>query len=64
MQLYLPKWDQKGDFELRKVFAYLGLQKMLQTATDFNSIQPGLKIKRPGSPPRSPWRRKARLPLL
>ena len=43
-QLYLPKWDHKSSFELRKVFASLGLREMLQTETDFDSIQPGLKI--------------------
>mgnify|MGYP000341705600 FL=1 len=45
VQIFLPKWEQKGDFELRKVFTDLGLQTMLQTATDFDSIQRGLKIQ-------------------
>ena len=47
-QLYLPRWDHKSNFELRKVFASLGLREMLQTETDFSSIQPGLKIKQAG----------------
>ena len=47
-QLYLPRWDHKSSFELRKVFASLGLREMLQTETDFNSIQPGLRIKQAG----------------
>lgn len=47
-QLYLPRWDHKNSFELRKVFASLGLREMLQTKTDFNSIQPGLRIKQAG----------------
>lgn len=47
-QLYLPKWDQKSNFELRRVFASLGLLEMLQTETDFDSIQPRLKITEAG----------------
>ena len=47
-QLYLPRWEQKSNFELRKVFAALGLQEMLQTATGFDSIQRGLKIRQAG----------------
>lgn len=47
-QLYLPRWDQKSTFELRKVFADLGLRETLQTETDFNSIQHGLKITQAG----------------
>ncbi|TQJ58463.1 serpin B [Arthrobacter sp. SLBN-83] len=43
-QIYLPHWDEKSSFELREVFAGLGLRKMLETETDFDSIQPGLKI--------------------
>jgi len=43
-QIYLPHWDDKSSFELREVFAGLGLRKMLDTETDFDSIQPGLKI--------------------
>lgn len=48
VQISLPKWEQEGDFELRKIFTDLGLQKMLQTATDFDSIQRGLKITQAG----------------
>ena len=47
-QLYLPRWDQKSNFELRKVFAGLGLQGMLNTETGFNSIQRGLKTQQAG----------------
>ena len=45
-QLFLPTWDQKSKFDLRKVFASLGLQEMLQTETGFDSIQRGLKIEK------------------
>ncbi|MET3921194.1 serpin family protein [Arthrobacter sp. UYEF20] len=45
MQIYLPRWDQKSSFDLRKVFAALGLQEMLQTESDFNAIQQGMVIK-------------------
>jgi serpin B len=44
----LPRWDHKSSFELRKVFASLGLREMLQTEADFDSIQTGLKIKQAG----------------
>lgn len=44
VQISLPKWEQESSFELRQVFTDLGLQKMLQTGTDFDSIQHGLKI--------------------
>ncbi|SFT77619.1 serpin family protein [Arthrobacter sp. ov118] len=47
-QLYLPRWDQKSNFELRKVFAGLGLQGMLNTVTGFDPIQRGLKIQQAG----------------
>ncbi len=47
-QLYLPQWDHKSSFDLRKVFASLGLREMLQTESDFDSIQHGLKIKQAG----------------
>lgn len=47
-QLSLPQWDQKSTFELREVFASLGLRETLQTETDFNSIQRGLKITQAG----------------
>jgi serine protease inhibitor len=45
VQLYLPRWDQASNFELRKVFAALGLQEMLQTETGFDAIQQGLRIE-------------------
>lgn len=45
-QLFLPKWDQKSTFDLREVFASMGLQEMLLTETGFDSIQPGLKIEK------------------
>ncbi|KQN89033.1 serpin family protein [Arthrobacter sp. Leaf69] len=48
VQIFLPRWDHKTDFELRKVFTDLGLQKMLHTKTDFNAIQRGLKIQAAG----------------
>ena len=48
IQLSLPRWDQKSTFELRKVFGDLGLRETLQTETDFNSIQHGLKITQAG----------------
>lgn len=48
VQIILPKWEQKSSFELRKVFTGLGLQEMLNTGTDFNSIQRGLKIQAAG----------------
>ena len=48
MQIFLPRWDHKNDFELRKVFTDLGLQEMLHTETDFNAIQRGLKIQAAG----------------
>jgi serpin B len=44
----LPQWDQKSNFDLRRVFAGLGLREMLETETDFNSIQHGLKIMQAG----------------
>jgi serpin B len=45
VQIIVPKWDHKSSFELRKIFTDLGLQEMLNTATDFDSIQRGLKIQ-------------------
>ena len=45
VQISLPKWEQESSFELRQVFTDLGLQTMLQTGTDFDSIQHGLKIQ-------------------
>jgi serpin B len=47
-QLYLPRWDQKSNFELRKVFGSLGLREMLHTESDFDSIQSGLMITQAG----------------
>jgi len=43
-QIFLPRWDHQSSFELRKVFARLGLREMLETASDFNAVQPGLQI--------------------
>lgn len=45
VQIVLPRWDHKSDFDLRQVFTDLGLQTMLQTQTDFDSIQRGLKLQ-------------------
>jgi serine protease inhibitor len=45
-QLFLPKWEHTSNFDLRKVFASLGLQEMLQTETGFDSIQRGLKLEK------------------
>ncbi|MGO4192030.1 serpin family protein [Arthrobacter sp. YAF17] len=45
VQIILPKWEQESSFELRKIFTDLGLREMLNTATDFDSIQRGLKIQ-------------------
>ncbi|MGP4031138.1 serpin family protein [Pseudarthrobacter sp. 1C304] len=45
VQIMLPKWEQGSGFDLRKVFTELGLQEMLNTGTDFNSIQTGLRIQ-------------------
>ena len=47
-QLYLPRRDQKSSFELRQVFASLGLREMLETEADFDSIQTGLTITQAG----------------
>ena len=44
-QLFLPRWDQQSNFELRKVFTALGLREMLHTGTGFDSIQRGLKLQ-------------------
>lgn len=44
VQIYLPAWDHKSSFDLRKVFARLGLTQMLDTETDFNAIQRGMKL--------------------
>lgn len=47
-QLFLPAWDQRTTFELRRVFTSLGLQEMLQTETGFDAIQSGLQIEKAG----------------
>ncbi|MGF6834625.1 serine protease inhibitor [Paenarthrobacter sp. TE4293] len=44
VQITLPKWDHKTTFELRKVFETLGLNEMLATDKDFDSIQQGMKL--------------------
>lgn len=44
VQIQIPRWDHKSSFDLRKVFASLGLQKMLDTTEDFNNIQPQMMI--------------------
>ena len=44
----MPQWDQKSSFDLRKVFASLGLRQMVPTESDFDSIQHGLKITQAG----------------
>ncbi|MFK0002969.1 serpin family protein [Paenarthrobacter sp. NPDC090522] len=40
----LPKWDHKTTFDLRKVFASLGLKEMLATESDFDAIQGGMRL--------------------
>ena len=47
-QLFLPRWDQQSNFELREVFTALGLREMLQTGSGFDSIQRGLKLQEAG----------------
>jgi serpin B len=44
VQIQLPRWDHKSSFDLRKVFDSLGLKKMLNTAEDFNTIQPQMMV--------------------
>ncbi len=44
VQIYLPSWDHKSKFELRKVFSGLGLTKMLGPDADFNAIQRGMVL--------------------
>jgi serine protease inhibitor len=44
VQIQLPRWDHKCSFDLRKVLGTLGLQKTLNTAKDFNNIQPKLTL--------------------
>lgn len=46
--LDLPKWDHKSEFELLKVLAGLGLNSMLTTTTDFDSIQRGAFVSAAG----------------
>ncbi|MDE8669311.1 serpin family protein [Pseudarthrobacter sp. H3Y2-7] len=44
VQIQLPRWDHKSSFDLRKVFDSLGLQTMLNTTEDFNTIQQQMMI--------------------
>lgn len=44
VQIQLPRWDHKSSFDLRRVFEALGLENMLGTTKDFNSIQPQMMI--------------------
>ena len=44
VQIFLPAWDHKSDFNLRKVFTGLGLDHMLATDSDFNAIQRGMML--------------------
>ena len=44
VQIQLPRWDHKCNFDLRKVLGSLGLHKTLSTAEDFNAIQPKLTL--------------------
>ncbi len=44
VQIFLPAWDHKSDFNLRKVFSGLGLDHMLGTDADFNAIQRGMML--------------------
>lgn len=44
VQVQLPRWDHRSSFDLRKVFEALGLENMLGTTEDFNSIQPQMMV--------------------
>jgi serine protease inhibitor len=44
IQLALPTWDHKSSFDVRALLEQLGLQKTLNTTSDFDAIQPGLMI--------------------
>jgi serpin B len=44
VQIQLPRWDHKCNFDLRKVLETVGLQKTLSTTEDFNAIQPQMVI--------------------
>ncbi|MUU70944.1 serpin family protein [Pseudarthrobacter sp. GA104] len=44
VQIQLPRWDHRSSFDLRKVFGALGLENMLGTTEDFNTIQPQMMI--------------------
>jgi serpin B len=44
VQIQLPRWDHKCNFDLRKVLETVGLQKTLTTIEDFNAIQPQMVI--------------------
>jgi serine protease inhibitor len=44
IQLALPTWDHKSSFDVRALLEQLGLTKTLNTASDFDAIQPGMII--------------------
>jgi serine protease inhibitor len=44
VQLSLPPWDHRSDFDLREVMGALELSKTLATSQDFNSIQYGMRL--------------------
>lgn len=44
VRIKLPRWDHKSSFDLRKVLEAMGLSRTLTTETDFDAIQPGLKL--------------------
>lgn len=44
IQIQLPKWDHKSNFELRKILAGMGLERTLSTNQDFDAIQAGLTL--------------------
>jgi serine protease inhibitor len=44
VRITLPRWDHESSFDLRKVMEAMGLSRTLTTETDFDAIQPGLKL--------------------
>ncbi len=44
MEIKLPKWDHKSNFDLSKMLQGMGLTKTFRTLTDFDAIQPGLTL--------------------
>lgn len=44
VQIQLPTWDHKTNFDLRDVMAGLGLNTTLSTTSDFDAIQHGLTL--------------------